>query len=335
MERSKAPRSWLDNPGTYRRLALATLIAGFGLIVFGGVVRITESGMGCGPDWPHCNGAIIPSYSYETAIEFTHRVLAAGVMVMTFGLIVLGRRQYAPGDALRVLPVIAMVLVLAQALLGAVTVVLEIPPSVVTAHLGMAQAYFAVVLVLTLLARYDIRASMARLRQVALHGWNRIASLAIIAAALVFLLMLSGAYTATRGAGYACPEWPLCEGRYVPTGWTVIDIHLSHRWLALFATVAIVIIAWQSLRMFQSATIRRVAVLSLVVMLLQIVVGAANIWFELHALASGAHLAVATIIWGLLILLASLIRLEPMVPLQSRQSRLASGSNRETAMAGD
>src|SRR5580765_1378209 len=64
---------------------LAFLTAGFAyaLIVLGAVVRITESGMGCGDHWPLCNGQLIPSFAdYHTIIEYAHRIAALGLFAL-------------------------------------------------------------------------------------------------------------------------------------------------------------------------------------------------------------------------------------------------------------
>ncbi len=58
----------------------------FGLIVLGGVVRITGSGMGCGDHWPLCNGAWFPPLDLPTMIEISHRWFAALVSLLVLAM---------------------------------------------------------------------------------------------------------------------------------------------------------------------------------------------------------------------------------------------------------
>ncbi|MGG3467462.1 COX15/CtaA family protein [Neobacillus pocheonensis] len=62
---------------TIKRLALLTILLTYLLIVFGGYVASSKSGMGCGPEWPLCNGDVVPTLHGDTLIEFTHRVIGA------------------------------------------------------------------------------------------------------------------------------------------------------------------------------------------------------------------------------------------------------------------
>ena len=86
-------------PG-YRRLAVSTVCATFLLILVGGVVRVSESGLGCGPagsglnGWPFCNGDVLPGLELNSIIEYTHRALAGIVGLMMIALAVLAFRRY-------------------------------------------------------------------------------------------------------------------------------------------------------------------------------------------------------------------------------------------------
>ncbi len=138
-----APRS-----GRFIGWALATAALTWGLIVFGAVVRVTESGLGCGNDWPLCNGTIFPPLDNITAwIEWLHRLFA--LLIGAFGLVTLalGWRHYRHRDR-RVLrmTVLAALLFLVQSALGAIVVFLDLPPTFVTLHLGVAMLLLAALL---------------------------------------------------------------------------------------------------------------------------------------------------------------------------------------------
>ena len=65
---------------TIRTLAFVTAGLAYTLIVLGAIVRVTGSGLGCGDDWPLCNGRMIPQFhDMETAIEYSHRLAAATI----------------------------------------------------------------------------------------------------------------------------------------------------------------------------------------------------------------------------------------------------------------
>src|SRR5690349_15418175 len=109
-----------------RRLSLLSLILGVGQVVFGAIVRITGSGMGCGDHWPKCQGHWFPPLDRpDLIIEVTHRFIAAGLSVAIVALLVTTLlRRGVPGVAGRggVLraAVLATTLVVVAALFGAV-----------------------------------------------------------------------------------------------------------------------------------------------------------------------------------------------------------------------
>jgi protoheme IX farnesyltransferase len=278
-----------------RWLALAVAIAGYLLIVIGGTVRVTGAGLGCGPEWPLCNGRLVPGWDLLAWIEYVHRLIALAVILLTGAVAVASWRARSPDRWIVRLPLIAAGLVLVQAMLGAITVWTHLEAAVVALHLGVALSYLAVALVLAFRTWFPALARVA--------GRSPLRPWLVAALGAVFLLMLSGAYTAKRGAGFACPEWPFCGGFWIPTGWTNVDVHLTHRLIALVAVLLVAGVAWKARRVRgESRWVVGLATAAAVLMVAQVFVGAANIWFRLHPAVSVAHLAVATIVWVLLVL---------------------------------
>src|SRR5579871_5632153 len=93
------------------------------VILWGALVRATGSGAGCGNHWPLCNGEVIPlSPRLDTVIEFTHRCMTGGAGFIVLGLLVWTFRATLKGQAARVMAVASMVLLLNEAVLGALLV---------------------------------------------------------------------------------------------------------------------------------------------------------------------------------------------------------------------
>ena len=79
----------------FRTLVGASSIATFALIAVGGLVRATKSGLGCGTDWPHCSGRVIPIFGEPAVvIEYSHRLAAAAVVLLLGTVAVLAVRRY-------------------------------------------------------------------------------------------------------------------------------------------------------------------------------------------------------------------------------------------------
>jgi heme A synthase len=295
----------------FRLLALATITVVYGLIVFGGIVRITDSGMGCGPEWPLCNGEVIPStWTLETTLEYLHRVIALLVIIFTGLLLLSGWRNRHEHRWFFYLPLIAVSFVMIQSGLGAITVLLDLHAEVTTTHHALAQIFLGTLIVLGVLT-YRSRLSGGPAHRP--PGRSRVTRAGIIAGVATMALLLAGAYTATTGAGYACPEWPFCSGYYVPgTGSILVDTQLTHRWLALISAIVIGYLIYEVYRSRPESILLRNLALGLGgLMLLQILVGAANIWTQMHDLFAALHVALATLIWGLLVTMVAIDNLLP------------------------
>lgn len=112
------------SPSSFRRLSWG--VAGYTLLVilWGYFLRISESGDGCGTDWPLCNGAVIPEApAFSTLVEFSHRLTSGIVLLAVIALAVAAFRTFPRGHALRFGALAALVLTITESLFGAVLVV--------------------------------------------------------------------------------------------------------------------------------------------------------------------------------------------------------------------
>lgn len=287
------------------RLAALSAFAAFLLIVLGGWVRITGSGMGCGPDWPLCNGRLIPLMDLETFIEWSHRLLAAVV-----GLLVAGLAAHAwwPGRGpgwrrRRTLSALALVLLVVQVLLGAVTVWLELPPASVILHLGTAMALLAVLLVGA--ARELSGPRTAEKAGPAVTAWGL--------AAGGFVVVLLGALVANLDAAPACQGFPLCNGELIPPGDFLVHLHWGHRLAAYaLALATLALPAWVARRRPEDPAARRAAWAVLLLAVAQVGVGAAMVLQTLPEGLRALHVALGAALFGGLVVLAELVRRPPV-----------------------
>jgi len=286
----------------YAVLATAAALATYLLIVVGGLVRATDSGLGC-PDWPLCFGAWVPPEELHAWIEHSHRLVAAvavGPLVGATALatVVTSRRH---DRTLLVAALLAGALVVAQSLLGAAVVLQQLRAELVTAHLAMALAVLAVTVVIA------ERASRGPL-PAATSGWRAPRWLALAAAA-VFVQMLLGSWVSGTNAGLAYPDFPTMGGGL----WPAVSgegqlTQLLHRTLAVVVVGLVLAAAWQARRTSPSGLTHRLAAVAALLVLIQVAIGAANVWTRLSALAVVPHLAVGAALWAILVWLYLALR---------------------------
>lgn len=135
----------------FRGSSLATAIGIYVLIVLGGIVSSTGSGLAC-PDWPLCRGQVIPALTLSVLIEFTHRVWTIVVTVLVAGTMLLAWSKYRWRSRLTKLSTLTFGLLLCQIILGMITVNTRTLPIAVTAHLAVATLVFASALTATVTA---------------------------------------------------------------------------------------------------------------------------------------------------------------------------------------
>lgn len=272
----------------WRGIAMAAAIATYLLIVLGGWVRITGSGMGCGDHWPLCNGRLIPPMDVPTLIEWSHRLVAAlvSVLVVSLGAWSFVRRRAPEWRRRARYGLAAVSLLVVQVLLGAITVWLELPPTSVILHLGTAMLLLAVLLLAALGAPDGPRPA-------SVDGRARMGTwLAVLTGGVVLL----GALVANLGAAAACQGFPLCNGSFIPGGGWRIHLHWTHRLTAYAAVVGIVVLPW-----IGPGRARGTAWLAVVLAVAQVAVAAVMVTRLLPGELQAAHLALGTALFAALV----------------------------------
>ena len=280
-----------------RKLATITAVLTYALIVLGGVVRITGSGMGCGDHWPLCNGRIFPPLNdIATVIEWGHRLVAALVSFLVVATAIaayLEREQQPSEDQPGPLntALIAVALLVVQVMLGAVTVWWELPPTTVILHLGVAMGLLAAVMT----TAFRASAGSSPTGSIDKKAFRAI----VVTAGIAGVTLMLGGLTANLNAGPACQGFPFCNGQIWPA-WGqggLVHIHWAHRLLAygLFAHSFGLAIRMRKRR--APGPVQKWAWALFAVVASQVIIAAAMVLLHLAPLWRVAHVAAGTGVW--------------------------------------
>jgi heme A synthase len=285
----------------FQRLLVLTIVLTFVLVMIGGTVRATGSGLGC-PDWPTCHGQIIPPAEKHTLIEFSHRTAASVVGFVFLGVTYFAFKTERRNTLVFWLAFSAGLLLVAQIILGGITVKKELPPEIVAAHLATAMTFIGVLIVTATISLYRSRGVQA-LRVALESNYTR---LAMVTAAVAFATLVLGSYISNTNAALACDGWPLCNGSAVPRGDSAVGLHWLHRLAAGMLGLLLLATIWASFDEKVGRGIQRMSLAAGVIYITQAFVGAANIWTELREDVVVTHLTLAALLWCMLVALSAM-----------------------------
>jgi cytochrome c oxidase assembly protein subunit 15 len=271
------------------------------LIGAGGMVTSTGSGLAV-PDWPNTYGQFMFTFPLEKMVggilyEHGHRMIASTVGFLTIILAVwtwkVDSRRWV-----RWLGVSALGAVILQGLLGGITVLLLLPPPVSIGHAGLAQLFFCITVSLALFTSQGWKSTTGAVDDVMLRR------VAVSTTVLIYCQILLGATMRHTAAGMAIPDFPLAFGHLVPPVWnTGIAVHFAHRVGAMIVTLAILATAghvWYHHRSHRELV--RPATTLVLLVLVQITLGAFVIWTGLQPIVNTLH-----VVNGALVLATSLV----------------------------
>ena len=284
------PFGWLAQRVTLGPRALrwgttAALVVSILIVLGGGVVRVTGSGLGC-PTWPSCDGASlgpIPELGIHAVIEFSNRLLT-GVLIVAVGWAIVAARLQKHRDRMLTRLAWSMFwLVVLNAVAGGITVLVQLNPWVVALHFVLAMALLATATLTWHRARWSgvVGATAPRAPRTLAR------MLLVLTAALVVVGTLVSGSGPHSGDTVAVPRMGL--------NWT--DVVLIHAALAV-VVIALTIALYLVLRRSPDAALaRRTTLLLLVVLLAQGVIGGVQSLIGIPAALVALHLLGAALVW--------------------------------------
>ena len=269
------------------------------LITAGALVTSKQAGLSV-PDWPLSYGGLNPPRWWQienVRAEHGHRLIAGTVALMTVLLAVwLHRRESRRW--VRRLSLVAVAAVLAQALLGGMTVLFFLPTPVSVSHAGLAQLFLCLVVTLAVVTApsWPRRPGWRSGHAVPVARWTT---------ACIYGQILLGAVVRHTDSGLAIPDFPLAFGKLIPPSWDFgIAIHFAHRMGALIV-VSMIAATWVSARRsaWRHRGIRLPALLLLLLVGVQVTLGALVVLTGKAVLPNTVHVAVgATVLATSLVL---------------------------------
>ncbi|MEZ5211565.1 COX15/CtaA family protein [Gordonia sp. PP30] len=241
--------------------AVADLAANILLVVTGGAVRVTGSGLGC-PTWPQCgDGKYTPPVSYHGLIEFGNRMLTWVLVVVAIGAW-LAAMRYRPKDrvARKLATWVALGIPL-QAVIGGITVLTKLNPWVVALHFVLTMAIIS--LATWLVYRTRPAGAAASVDEVALPRDSVIARLGLLLAWVVYLLTWITVYlgTVVTGSGPHSGDEHSHRNGLQPTQAT--QLHVDAVWTLVGATIGLLALAFLAHLAWRRASLWFAAILIL------------------------------------------------------------------------
>jgi heme a synthase len=280
-------------PVAFRRTAYAALVALILVTVSGATVRLTGSGLGC-DNWPRCGDTFLPETGHHAFVEFGNRVVGFVVGLTTLAAAFVGWRARIP-RGLMAATIGLPLLVLAQGILGGITVIFELHPLIVMGHFLLSLAAVALAVVVCVGAEWLVRGG----GRTALPRWVRLLSYALVPLALA--LVVSGAFVTAAG--------PHSGGSDIRRLGNLLDaVYVHVRVTAVFgvAFLALVIGIWRA--RVTARTELTVAGVTLGLLLAQMAVGETQWRNHLPWWLVLIHVVLATGVWTGIVAIAALVR---------------------------
>ena len=299
----------------FRRLGIVTIVAVYFLIVVGGIVRTTGSGMGC-PDWPKCFGSWIPptevsqlpkNYkekfkvqgkeiadfdAFKTWTEYINRLIGALIGLFIFATFIASFSYRKTDKSIIFLSFASVILVGFQGWIGAKVVASDLSVSLITIHMVIAIA------LVFLLIYTIIRGFKSVWKPIQINKKRRVNQILILALLLSFVQVVLGTQVREAIDVIAKTMGESQRGLWVENLGLNFLIHRSFSWLVLSSHIYLVYLLYTQIR-DRKNYIFKYTIFLFVLIVSEIASGVGMAYFGIPALLQPIHLLIGTIVLGI------------------------------------
>jgi len=288
-------------------VAVAATLGMLFILLGGALVTKTGSGMGCGRNWPDCNGSLIPKeITTEVLIEFSHRAVTGSVSILILLLTIWTWRKLGHIREVKFLGSLAVFFLIAQALIGAAQVLWGQGDFILALHFGISLISFAAVLLLSLIVfevdrKFDADnvfvGTKLKVHTIALTIYS-------------YVVVYSGALVRHTDSSLVCTDVPFCrndEPFSLPVSlqeW----VQMGHRFAVLLIFIWISYITWHAIKEYKNQRVIYWGwITALIIAILQILAGILVVLTKLNLIVSLLHSLFISLLFGLFCYMIMLI----------------------------
>lgn len=270
------------------------------LILLGGaLVTKTESGLGCGRNWPDCNGNLIPKeITPEVLIEFSHRAVTLGVSLIILILAIWAWRRIGHVRETKFLAVTSVFFLVLQALIGAAQVLWGQGDFILALHFGISLISFAAVFLLTLLVfEVDKKFETNKISIDRKLRWHTIG-----VTLYSYIVIYTGALVRHTDSSLICRDWPLCRNNEFALPSNMYEwIQMGHRAAAAAIFIWLLYIMIYVIKNYKSQKVIYYGwIIAFILVALQATTGMLSVLTRLNLYVALFHSLFITLLFGLL-----------------------------------
>ncbi|MHA7963241.1 COX15/CtaA family protein [Paenibacillus sp. CAU 1782] len=308
---------------TLKRLSYVTTLFMFFATFGGGIVTRTESGLGCGTEWPLCHGKFVPAHTLASFIEYTHRLVSTTAGILAVAAFIAFLVYCKHRRDLQFFAGLTLIFVIIQGAMGALAVVFSQSPPVMALHLGFAFIALASSLMTSLGARQEEKmGGLAKFKQMPRTGKpfrNLVWGLTVYS----YLVVYTGAFVSHTDSAGSCTGL-FCTGSNLPELASGIRIEMIHRLAGMLLMLLIVVLwVWIYKHYRSNRELMMQANFSVALILFQVLTGVAMLFTlsrpEVYMFVVLAHMTAIAVLFGMLTYMSYLVwRLSKPAEIENR-----------------